>query len=207
MHRRCVVRMPTWRLRSILDPVNELLDEDHHRNRREEDQHHDPQLPRRGPTPSGPGRDCHGAKEPEQAQERHASAQHSLAKPTPHARDRIFRELLTDLRERVAARRSLSRPNDACRVLAIFEVCRTYLVASVTVKSSKSRRNRGRQRRARACGTKSAYTNSAAIAAARALTKKLGVRFNAYKCPFCHLPSGACAWHVGHAMRLSRRLG
>jgi cytochrome c5 len=72
--------------------------------------------------------------------------------------------------------------------------------------TSKSRRGRGKKRRARACGSKVAYAKEAAIAAAVALTKKAGVRFNAYKCPFCHLPSGACAWHVGHRATLRRRL-
>jgi hypothetical protein len=72
--------------------------------------------------------------------------------------------------------------------------------------TSKSRRGRGKKRRARACGSKVAYAKDVAIAKAVAMTKKRGVSFNAYKCPFCHLPSGACAWHVGHRATLRHRL-
>ena len=71
----------------------------------------------------------------------------------------------------------------------------------------KSRRNRGKRRRARACGDKTAYSEDAARRAAIVMTKQRGVLFHAYKCPFCHLASGACGWHIGHAQRLSRRLG
>ena len=47
----------------------------------------------------------------------------------------------------------------------------------------------------------------AAINAAMAMSRRAGVKYRAYKCPFCYLPSGACAWHVGHAVSLKRRLG
>lgn len=73
--------------------------------------------------------------------------------------------------------------------------------------TAKSRRKRGKRLRKRACGTKIAYTQPVAIAAARALTKKSGMRFNAYRCAFCYLPSGACGWHIGHTASLGRRLG
>jgi len=72
--------------------------------------------------------------------------------------------------------------------------------------SGKSRRRRGKRRRARACGTKKAYSRPDAVGAAITLTKKTGVGYNAYKCPFCYLASGAAAWHVGHAASLRRRL-
>jgi len=72
--------------------------------------------------------------------------------------------------------------------------------------SGKSRRKRGKYRRSRACGTKKAYTQPDAVGVAITLTKKTGTRYNAYKCPFCYLASGAVAWHVGHASSLSRRL-
>lgn len=75
------------------------------------------------------------------------------------------------------------------------------------MKSFKSRRKRGKRRRARACGSKKAYAQAVAIDTARALTKKAGVRYHAYKCNFCYLPSGECTWHVGHATGLVRRLG
>lgn len=72
--------------------------------------------------------------------------------------------------------------------------------------SGKSRRKRGKSRRSRACGTKKAYSRMDAVGAAILLTKKSGTRYNAYKCPFCYLPSGEVSWHVGHATSLSRRL-
>lgn len=75
------------------------------------------------------------------------------------------------------------------------------------MKSQRSRRNRGRFRKARACGGKVAYDQASAGAAAWARTRRLGVRFNAYRCLFCALPSGAQAWHIGHAAALRRRLG
>lgn len=71
----------------------------------------------------------------------------------------------------------------------------------------KSRKNRGKRRRARDCGDKKPYTEAAARGAAVAMTARSGARFHAYKCPFCYLASGACAWHVGHVHRLARRLG
>jgi len=72
--------------------------------------------------------------------------------------------------------------------------------------SGKSRRKRGKYRRARGCSNKKAYTRTDAVGTAIALSKKTGGRFNAYKCAFCYLPSGAVAWHVGHGTSLSRRL-
>lgn len=50
-------------------------------------------------------------------------------------------------------------------------------------------------------------TQSEAVGQAIFLTKKQGVKFRAYKCPFCHLANGSVAWHVGHAQPLRRRLG
>lgn len=50
-------------------------------------------------------------------------------------------------------------------------------------------------------------TEQEARSAAHALTNKQGVRMNAYRCPFCYLPSGKAAWHIGHAQRLKTRLG
>jgi len=70
----------------------------------------------------------------------------------------------------------------------------------------KSRRRRGKYRRSRACGTKKAHTQAEAESVAFALSKKSGVRYKAYKCPFCYLASGAVAWHVGHSTSLARRL-
>jgi hypothetical protein len=63
------------------------------------------------------------------------------------------------------------------------------------------------RRRARDCGDKKPYSELEARRAAASLTAQSGARFHAYKCPFCYLTSGACAWHVGHAQRLARRLG
>ena len=71
--------------------------------------------------------------------------------------------------------------------------------------AGKSKRNRGKGRRA--CGSKVAYAQEVAIQAAKAMTRRAGVKYRAYKCQFCYLPSGACAWHVGHAVSLKRRLG
>jgi len=54
------------------------------------------------------------------------------------------------------------------------------------------------------------YTEREAKGAAIAMSKKTGVRFNAYRCKFCYLPFGADSaggWHVGHAQTLTRRLG
>lgn len=72
--------------------------------------------------------------------------------------------------------------------------------------SGKSRRRRGKRRRSRACGSKKAYSRTDAVGTAITLTKKTGTRYNAYKCLFCYLPTGASAWHVGHAAPLDRRL-
>ncbi len=72
--------------------------------------------------------------------------------------------------------------------------------------AGKSKRNRGKGRRTRACGSKVAYAQEAAIQAAMAMTRRAGVKYRAYKCQF-YLPSGTCAWHVGHAVSLKRRLG
>ncbi len=73
--------------------------------------------------------------------------------------------------------------------------------------SGKSKRNRGRGRRSRACGSKIAYAKVAAVRAAMSMTRRAGAPYRAYKCQFCYLPSGACAWHIGHAVSLKRRLG
>lgn len=70
----------------------------------------------------------------------------------------------------------------------------------------RSRRKRGKFRRARACGNKRVYGQGEAVAAARALTKRCGVKYSAYQCRFCYLPGGARSWHVGHAVSLRRRL-
>jgi hypothetical protein len=75
------------------------------------------------------------------------------------------------------------------------------------VPSGKSKRNRGKGRRSRACGAKIAYAQEAAVRAAMAMSKRAGVKYRAYRCQFCYLPSGACAWHIGHALSLRRRLG
>lgn len=72
--------------------------------------------------------------------------------------------------------------------------------------SGKSRRKRGKSRRTRACGGKKPYSRTDAVGVAISLTSKTGSRFNAYRCPFCYLPSGATAWHVGHSTPLQRRL-
>ena len=61
--------------------------------------------------------------------------------------------------------------------------------------------------RKRACEGKKPLSEQQARSTAIALSKKQGVRMNAYKCPFCYLPSGKSAWHVGHAQRLRTRFG
>jgi hypothetical protein len=75
------------------------------------------------------------------------------------------------------------------------------------MKTSKSRRGRGKARRNRECGSKKPMTQQQARATAIALVRKQGARMNAYRCGFCYLPSGAAAWHVGHRQRLGNRLG
>ena len=72
--------------------------------------------------------------------------------------------------------------------------------------SGRSRRKRGKYRRSRGCGNKKAYTRTEAVGIAITMSKKTGGRFNAYRCAFCYLPSGAVAWHVGHGTPLSHRL-
>lgn len=58
------------------------------------------------------------------------------------------------------------------------------------MQSEKSRRGRGKSRRRRACDGKVALSNEQARRTAVALTRKQGVKMDAYKCPFCYLPSG-----------------
>lgn len=80
---------------------------------------------------------------------------------------------------------------------------RPYLLLMVQGKS----RRRGMKRRARECAGKEPLPQDAAVTRAIRLTKTQGVKIRAYKCSFCYLPNGSCAWHVGHAQPLTRRLG